>query len=173
MAEYAADTIQSVFVTGLKNAHAVENQALALMDRQIEHLADYPEVEQQLRAHRAETEEQIQRLDEILASFDTSNSTLKDAALSFTGSMAAIAHVFAPDEILKNSFANYAFENFEIAAYRSLLTLADAGSFATATPLLQATLTEEERMASWVLETLPAITLKYVSLRASGETASH
>jgi len=28
--------------------------------------------------------------------------------------------MFAQDEILKNSFANFAFENYEIAAYKSL-----------------------------------------------------
>lgn len=38
--------------------------------------------------------------------------------------MAAIGHTVAPDEIIKNSFANFAFENFEIAAYKSLLALA-------------------------------------------------
>ncbi len=36
--------------------------------------------------------------------------------LSAGGSMAAIGHSMADDEILKNSFANFAFENFEIAA---------------------------------------------------------
>ena len=31
-----------------------------------------------------------------------------------------MGHTLAGDEILKNSFANFAFENFEIAAYKSL-----------------------------------------------------
>jgi hypothetical protein len=47
--------------------------------------------------------------------------------------MAALDHAVAGDEILKNSFANFAFENFEIAAYKSLLTIAEAGGFSAAT----------------------------------------
>ncbi|HVF94046.1 MAG TPA: ferritin-like domain-containing protein [Sphingomonas sp.] len=167
------DVIQSVFVTGLKNAHGVEHQALALIDRQLDHLANYPEVADMLRQHRGETEQQIQRLEEILAGFNESHSALKDIALSLTGNLAAIAHVFAPDEILKNSFANFAFENFEAAAYTSLITLADAGSFVSATPLLQMSLREEQSMAAWIDQNNASLTMKYVARRAAGETASH
>ncbi|MGK6325294.1 ferritin-like domain-containing protein [Sphingomonas sp. DT-51] len=173
MASYPNDVVQSLFVTGLKNAHGVEHQALALIDRQLDHLANYPEVAEQLRRHRGETEQQIERLEEILASFGETHSVLKDAALSFTGNMAALAHVFAPDEILKNSFANYAFENFEAASYKSLLTLADAGGFQQPVSLLQTSLDEELAMAAWVDANNPAITLKYLERRAAGETASH
>jgi ferritin-like metal-binding protein YciE len=167
------DVLQSVFVTGLKNAHGVEHQALALIDRQLDHLANYPEVADMLRRHRGETEQQIQRLEEILAGFDETHSTLKDIGLSLTGNLAAIAHVFAPDEILKNSFANFAFENFEAAAYKSLITLADAGSFTKWSPLLQTSLGEEQAMAAWIDGHNSALTLKYVERRAAGETASH
>jgi ferritin-like metal-binding protein YciE len=169
-----ADTyIQDLFITGLKNAHGVEHQALALMDRQLDHLANYPEVSEMLRKHRVETEGQIQRIDQLLAGFDTSASALKDIALSLSGNMAAMAHLPAPDEILKNSMANHAFENFEIAAYTSLITIAEEGSFSNAKPLLQQSLDEERRMADWVLNSIPQVTKKYISLRQAGETASH
>ena len=172
MASYSPDILQSVFVTGLKNVHGVEHQALALIDRQLDHLENYPEVAEMLRRHRAETEQQIVRVDEILAGFDEKPSAIKDAALGFVGNMAAIAHVFTPDEILKNSFANQAFENFEAASYTSLIALAEAG-FANATAALRQSLSEEQRMAQWVADSIPALTLKFVSLRAEGATASH
>lgn len=89
------------------------------------------------------------------------------------GNLAALGHVFAPDEILKNSFANFAFENFEIASYKSLITVGETGGFANAIPLLQRTLDEEVAMARFCDESLPAITRKYLELRAEGETASH
>jgi ferritin-like metal-binding protein YciE len=94
-------------------------------------------------------------------------------ALHFMGNMAALSHTVAADEILKNSFVNHAFENFEIASYRSLITLAEAGSFPTAAMLLETTLAEEQAMAAWILETLPEVTLKYVDLREEGRDASH
>jgi ferritin-like metal-binding protein YciE len=173
MATLAPDAVRETFVTGLKNAHALEHQALALMDRQMEHLASYADVEQQLRMHRGETERQIARLETILGSLGENASALKDAALAFTGNMAAMAHMFAPDEILKNSFANYAFESFEVASYQALIIMAEEGGYDEALPLLNETLREEQAMQQWVAKTLPVVVRKYLMLRAAGETASH
>lgn len=171
MATSNSDAIQSVFITGLKNVHGVEHQALALIDRQLDRLVSYPEVADRLHLHRKETEQQIGRVEEILSQFGETHSAMKDMALTMSGNLAAIAHVFAPDEILKNSFANTAFENFEAASYISLITLADAGNFGGATQLLRTSLNEEKAMAAWLDEHNPAITMKYVQLRAADEKA--
>ena len=168
-----ADTLPSFFITGLKDAHALEHQALALMDRQLNHLEHYPEVSQRLREHCGETEGQIRRLEQILGTFDVGPSMLKDTTMAIGGNLAALAHVFAPDEIIKNSFANFAFENFEAASYTSLITVADLGGFQTARPLLEQTLDEEKRMASWIEEHTADITRQYLQRRSAGETASH
>jgi ferritin-like metal-binding protein YciE len=173
MATLPKDVVASVFVAGLKNAHAVEHQALALIDRQLDHLSHYPDVADHLRMHRGETEQQIVRLEDLLGDFDESRSVLKDAALTLSGNMAALAHVFAPDEILKNSFANFAFENFEAASYKSLIAMADIGGFGSAVPLLTQSLNEELAMAAWVDENNAALTRRYLERRAAGETASH
>ncbi len=173
MSAHSSRDLRSTFVTGLQNAHAVEQQALGLIDRQLDRLTSYPEVADRLRLHRVETQQQIGRLDEILRSLGESHSNLKDMALNIVGNIAVLTHVMAPDEILKNSFVNFAFENFEIASYRSLIALADAGSFASAIPLLETTLGEEQAMAAWVEESIPMLTLKYVGLREEGRTASH
>jgi len=161
------DPITSLFIVGLRNAHAVEKQALAIMTPQVARIEHYPEVADRLRAHIEETNGQIARLDELLAGFDTSGSTFKDTALSFTGAMAALAHTPAGDEILKNSFANYAFEHFEIAGYKSLLTLADVGGFTKATTPLQQSLKEEQDMAEWIDGSLPLVTRRYAELYAA------
>ena len=171
MATTAPDLTQDLFVTGLKDAHGVEHQALALIDRQLDRLQHYPDVADLLRRHRAETEGQIGRIDEILAGFDAKPSALKDAALSVSGNLAALAHSVAPDEIIKNSFANHAFENFEIAIYTGLLALVDQGGFARAKAALEQSLGEEQRTAQAVLESIPAVTRRYIELRAAGEKA--
>lgn len=171
MASLATATARTVFVTGLQNAHAVENQGLALIDRQLDRLTRYPEICQRLRSHRAETEAQIRRLDEILGSLNERGSGWKDMALNFMGNMAALGNAFARDEVLNDQLVNYAFESFEVASYRSLIAIAEAAGFASAAPLLRETLREEEAMAAWVLDTLPELTLKYVGLRSLGERA--
>ena len=166
-----SDEAQKVFVTGLKNAHAMENQALSIMRPQVARIENYPMVRQKLEQHIAETEVQIQRLESILGEFGENHSTLKDMALSVVGGMAAITHAFAPDEILKNSFANFAFENFEIAAYNSLITLAQAGGASSAAPILQQNLAEEQAMARWLEQNLETVTLQFAGLKEAGAYA--
>ena len=168
----ASDTMRDLFVTGLTNAHAVEKQALSIMTPQVSRIVNYPEVADRLRLHIEETNAQIARLDEILEGFATSGSALKDMGLSMSGSMAAIVHSAAGDEIVKNSFANYAFEHFEIAAYKSLLVMAEDGGFPNALPLLRQSLGEEESMATWIDESLPMVTRRYASLYAEAGSSA-
>jgi ferritin-like metal-binding protein YciE len=167
----ADNETRDVFIVGLRNAHAMENQALSIMKPQLQRVENYPEVAAKLEQHISETEGQIGRLEEILSGLNEDHSTLKDIALSFSGSMAALGHTMAGDEILKNSFANFAFENFEIAAYKSLLTIAEAGGYGAAMTGLQANLSEEKAMAEWLDNNLAALTTKFLSLREAGEKA--
>lgn len=169
----AENPTRSIFITGLKNAHALEKEALGIMNRQIDRLEQYPEMADRLRQHVGETEEQIKRLDSVLMEMGESASAFKDAVLSMGGNMAALGHAAAGDEILKNTYANQAFENFEIASYRSLIVMAEAGSFTSARPLLETTLREEEAMAAWVAESIPMVTRRFLQLKEAGEQASH
>lgn len=166
-----ATTSHDLFITGLKNAHAMENQALSIMKPQASRIESYPEVEAQLDKHIAETEVQIQRLEGILQLLGEDKSSLKDLALSVAGTFAAIGHTVAPDEILKNSMANFAFENFEIAAYKSLIALAEASGNDEAVADLELNLQEEVAMADWLDTSIEAVTLKFASLKEAGETA--
>jgi len=160
-----------LFITGVKNAHAMENQALSIMKPQVSRIENYPDVEAQLNRHIAETERQIERLDTILDGLDADRSALKDMALSVAGAFAAVGHTVAPDEIVKNSFANFAFENFEIAAYKSLIALAEASGNTQAIEGLTANLNEEIAMAAWLDQNIEAVTLQYAALKEAGATA--
>lgn len=161
---------RDVFVTGLKKAHAMENQALSIMQPQVERLEHHPEMKAMLRSHIAETETQIQRLDQILAGVGESASTLKDTAPSTVGGSASLGHAVAGDEVLKNAFANHAFENREIAACVSLITSARLGAETASVALLEQSLDEERRMAGWIAENLSAVTGTDIAPRAGGET---
>lgn len=157
-----SNTARDIFVTGLRNAHAMETQARELMERQSERLDDYPDVKAKMQAHLQETNEQLRRLDQCLEACGETSSTLKDTAQSVTANVMAMAHAMAGDEILKNTFANNAFENFEIAAYKSLLALCRAAGVEQARTLLEASLKEEERMAEWIDANVEKVTMAYV-----------
>src|ERR687894_1052479 len=142
-----SETVRNIFITGLQNAHSLEKEAIQLMNRQIERIENYPEMRQLLETHVRETEGQIRRLDEILHTFGEDRSLLKDMATQVMGNIAAMAHVPMADEILKNTFANHAFENFEIASYKSLIAMAEVTGHPRFVPALQESLREEEKTA--------------------------
>jgi ferritin-like metal-binding protein YciE len=153
-----------LFITGLKNAHALERQALSIMEPQVARIENYPEMADRLREHIQETHGQIDRIDQLLDMFDAKASALKDMATSMAGGMAAMGHSVFGDEIIKNSFANYAFEHFEIASYKSLITMAEDGGFRDATAFLNQNLREEQAMAEWIDQNLPMVTRRYSEL---------
>lgn len=164
---------QEIYISGLRNQHAVEKQAVELLERQVGRLENYPEMAARLRLHIDESQQQATRIEELLSIFGSSHSSLKDAAMSVMGNMAALVHAPASDEVLKNTFANYAFEHFEIASYKSLLALADAlGHVSAAAPLKQS-LSEEMAMASWIDDHIASTTLAYANRLAAGVTAKH
>ena len=160
-----------LFIDGLRNAHAMEKQALSIMQPQLNRLEHYPQVSALLDRHIRETEAQIQRIDQVFESLNESSSGLKDTMLSLSGSMAAMTHSMATDEILKNSLANFAFEHFEIAAYTALLTAAQEANVAQAIPLLEQNLQEEVAMASAIHDGLPDVVRQYITLSASDQRA--
>jgi ferritin-like metal-binding protein YciE len=165
---FTSDAALEIYSTGLRNAHALEQQATQLMERQIERYERYPEMKQRLQQHLRETEQQIARLEELMHGMGTERSVLKDWATSIIGNIAAIGHSIMPDEILKNTFANHAFENFEIASYTSLIAMAEATGNSGHVPTLRQTLNEEERMATWIRENTPAISLRFLQLAEEG-----
>jgi ferritin-like metal-binding protein YciE len=158
-----AQTARDIFVVGLRNAHAMETQARELMERQSERLDEYPEVKAKVAAHLQETNEQLKRLEQCLEVLGEATSTLKDTAQSVMANVLAMTHVLAGEEILKNTFANNAFEDFEIAAYKSLLALCGPAGSDDARPHLQASLREEEQMAKWIDANVEKVTLAYLN----------
>lgn len=165
------DLARGVFVVGLRNAHAMERQALSIMRPQVNRLVHYDALCDRLEAHIGETESQLARLDQVLERVGESSSAMKDMAQSTAGAMAAMGHAAAGDEVLKNAFANLAFENYEIGAYTSLITAAKACGEHDAATLLQQSLDEERRMSDWVVDNIPSVTERYMSLQGSGESA--
>lgn len=157
------EATRDLFITGLRDAHAMESQAKSVIDAQLGRLDDYPEITQMLRQHRTETEGQMQRLDQILDSLGESASGLKDTAMSAMGAMHAMGNALAADEVLKNHMADYMFEHFEIAAYTSLITMAQSVGATSAVPLLQQSLGEEQRFQQMLIDSLPGVTEKFLN----------
>jgi ferritin-like metal-binding protein YciE len=156
---------RTILIKGLRNAHAMETQSLEHLASRALAVEHYPEVQAQIQRHLAETEKQLERLEKCLDALGEEISDLT-ASQSAAFAPAGITRDDADDEtILKEVFADYAFEHYEIATYKSLLTLCEMATQRSIVPLLQDSLNEEKAMARWLKENIPRLTKDYVEDR--------
>ncbi|CAA7625866.1 DUF892 family protein [Magnetospirillum sp. UT-4] len=169
----AADQALPLFADGLRNAHAMDKNCREMLERQVDRLENYPAVKNRLSLHLKDKDAQLQRIETILDDMGESPSTMKDMAGSLGGNLSAMMNAPAEDEILKNSAANYAMANLEIATYESLLVLGEAAGKVDAIRVLQQSLSEERAMANWLAEHLRETAVMFMKVKSEGGQASH
>lgn len=89
-------------------------------------------------------------------------SKIKELTGSIFSTVQGMVAVTPPDAIVKNSLANYAVENFEIACYTSLIAAAEAQGNTEVKRVCSEILEEEREMAKWLEHHLPRITQEYI-----------
>jgi Uncharacterized protein conserved in bacteria len=151
------------FATWLRDAHAMEEQALTMLTAQAKRIQNYPELKARIEQHIVETNGHVRLLQELLDATPAAKaSRLKD----FTGRLAATAQglggALTPDEVVKGAMAAYAFEHIEIAAYRVLVATADELGEAGAKAVFEQILHEEIAMADWLADNLDETTRLYL-----------
>lgn len=164
-------TVRELFVVGLRNAHVMEVHARELLERQSERMDQYPALQARIKQHLQETYDQLDRIEICLSACGETTSTLDDMAQPFMADNQASMRSLTDDEVLKNTFANNGFENFEIAAYKSLLAMCRSAQENGARPHLEASLKEEEEMARWLNQHVEDITNDYLA-KATAATRS-
>ena len=153
--------VREVFIAGLRDAYAMEQQAKDMMESQANRLEDYPEMQVRASEHMRETEMQIDRLRRCLEMIGESPSMLKELGTRAMGLIQSMTAGAATDEPIKDTLTGYAFEHFEIASYRSLIAFAKHLGEQQMIPLLEDNLREEERMASWIDDHIESVTQQF------------
>ncbi|WP_296578539.1 ferritin-like domain-containing protein [Phreatobacter sp.] len=157
----------------LRDAHAMEQQAVKMLDGMADRIQNYPDLKARITRHAEETRLQAAAIADCLKRRGTDVSTLKDMAGKVMGLGQAFSGLVVGDEIIKGSMAGYTFEHMEIAAYRVLVATAERAGDIETRDACQAILKEEEEMAAWLAEHLAPTTLRYLEREASGQTAKH
>lgn len=158
-------------VDWLRDAYAMEKQALEICERQAKRLDTYPELQQRIAQHAEETKDQIRQLDRCFEILGEESSMLKDAAGSLMGNVQALSGMFFSDEVVKGSMASYVFENMEIASYTILVAAADANNQPEIASICQGILKQEEDMAYWLRENIPSTVEKFLHLDMTDQRA--
>lgn len=155
----------------LRDAHAMETQAQQMLQGQAQRLEHYPELRAKVQEHREQSELQAEMVGRCIERRGGSASGLKEAGARFMGTMQALSGLFVSDEVMKGSLASYTFEHFEIASYRSLVAAAERVGDLETKKVCEEILRQEEAMAAWLAEHLPAVTRQYLERDASGAPA--
>lgn len=123
--EKNADDIREELTKYLADAHAIEAQAIQLLEAAPKVVGDVPELEKLFREHLEETRAQQQVLKARLDAHDSSPNKLQDAAMRLGAVNIGGFFKAQPDTPAKLVGFNYAFEHLEIAAYEELKRVAE------------------------------------------------
>jgi ferritin-like metal-binding protein YciE len=73
------DAAMDVYLTGLRNKHAVETQAIGTIPNELPGMKPYPELHAKMQQDKDRSVTQAARLDDLLARHSTSKSFAKEA----------------------------------------------------------------------------------------------
>ena len=163
--------IKDIYATSLRNTRAAELQGVHTMTTVLKGLEHYPDYERVTRQHLDTTHGQIARLDAALKAIGESSSTIKDTVTSAVGLVAGAAHAVAGDETLKNLYDAYAYQHDQIAAYRSLIVIAEAAGQSAQVPEFKKTVEEEGAGAKALSDIIEKTTKTYLTRKTSGQKA--
>lgn len=144
--------------TWLNSAYAMEKSLARVLESHARDAKDLPDLRSRLEQHVAETEEHARRVEECLNILGETVSMTKLAMGNVMGMVQGASTEIFRDEIVKNFLGDYGSEQFEIACYRSLIAAAEEIGQPRIAELCRANLRDEEAMAGWFEEEIPAVT---------------
>jgi UDP-glucose 4-epimerase len=146
-----ADRLDSLLLAYLRDVHALEGQAVKLLEAGAARVDD-EHLEAVFRDHLGETREHLAKVEGLLEERGAGPSLIKDAMLKAGGLNLSAFFGAQPDSTTKLAGFAFAFEHLEVAAYELLQRVAaragDEGVVATAEEILA----EERRAAERVAE---------------------
>lgn len=161
---------QEILAQWLRDVHALEEQAKTMLEAQSSRISNYPELKKRIDRHLEETTRQEERIRGCLDRHG-GPSAMKDAGGKLMATMQGLGGAIMGDEVVKGAMASFAFESFEIASYRSLIAAADACGDTDTRQVAEEILKEEEAMAAWLEDHLPAIVQQYLDRAEQGGSA--
>ena len=161
-----ANPVMETYLTGLRNQHAVETQAIGTIQNELPRMKAYPDLHAQMEADKERSTVQAGRLDDLLAKHGASKSLAKEAVTGAVATVAGFAHVASKDDVMKNVLAAVGFKAYEIGSYKVLLALADAAGASADKAVLEQSMKEEQEMGDWLGSHLPSLVQAYLRQQA-------
>lgn len=146
---------KDLMVAWLNDAYAMENALIPILENHARDAEKHPRVRSRIEQHVEETKKHAETVEACLDRMGEMPSITKTTMGDIFGAMQAPATGPFQDEEVKNGLMDYATENFEIAAYRSLIAGAKEMGDEETARACEGILREEEEMAAFFDENLP------------------
>ena len=159
---------EETLMAWLRDAHAMEQQAIEMLEKMAGRLEHYPELRAKIEEHLRQTHRQADMVRQCIERRGGSTSGIKDIAGKLVGTGQALSGLFVSDEVVKGGIANEAFEHYEMACYKTLIATAEEVGDQETKRVCEQIFREEEAMAAWLGEHLPQVTRQYLRREAAG-----
>ena len=160
-------TATKVYLTGLRNQHAVETQAIGTIQNELPRMTAYPDLHAKMQQDHERSTEQAARLDRLMEKHGTTKSIAKEAVTGTVATVAGFVHALSSDEVLKDVLAAVGYKAYEIGSYKVLIALAQAAGANDDVPVLEQSMKEEMEMGDWLGSHLPSFVHAYLAQQAA------
>jgi ferritin-like metal-binding protein YciE len=141
---------QEQLIKYLEDAHAMEQHVSVALSALISAAPDVPELQDPLNAHKQETAQHIERLEERLAAYGKSPSKIKDAGMIFGAAGLGALTKLRKDNAGKAARDGYTAEHLEIASYELLERVARRAGDEQTAEVARRNRADEEAMAQTI-----------------------
>jgi ferritin-like metal-binding protein YciE len=119
----ASEQLNDQLVKRIDEAYAMEQNVLRMLDSMIETTED-PEIKNELREHKVQTERHAERMKNRLEAHEASPSKVKEAGGILGALMKSVLDMARGEKAGRNARDGYATEHLEIAGYQLLERIA-------------------------------------------------
>ena len=145
----------------LRDAHAMEIQAIQWVEDQTDRLRNYPELRNWAQEHVQAAKQHRELIRECIERRGGSTSTLKDVAMAMVGKFQELTGMLMADEVLKNVIGDYSFKHYQIACYKSLIAAAEEASDPETKQVCEDFSTDQQ-LVDRLLPYIPQATREYI-----------
>ncbi len=143
--------------TWLKDAYAMEQGIVEVLEKQIPQFDDMPDAQTKIRQHLELTKTHADRVRGCVEQLGDDVSHVKAGMANFLGTVQGLSTVMADDKMVKNAMADYAVEHFEIASYLAIVAACREMGHDEIANICETIIQEEMEMADWLKQQLPMV----------------
>ena len=165
MDENMHDKQMDTLRTWLKDAYAMEQAIVEILEKQIPQFDDMPDAQMKIRQHLELTRTQADRVRGCVEQLGDDVSHVKSGIANVLGAVQGMSTVMANDKTVKDAMAEYAIEHFEISSYMAIVAACREMGHEDIASICEGIIEEEMEMADWLRMQLPMVVRQHMFMK--------